>query len=89
MSGKVVNTYHLGYPDLDNTGASFLAVLVQKDYGGFRVYSGIVSLPNSNADEYHEARIKAAERIMLRGTPERYERAITFFPALDREKYSA
>lgn len=89
MSGKVVNTYHLGYADLDETGVSLLAVLVQKDYGGFKVYSGLVALPNSNADEYAEARINAAQRIMYRGTQERYERAVTFFPSLKREQYSA
>lgn len=89
MAGKVINTYHLGYADLDNLGASFLAVLVQKDVTGvFKVYSGIVLLPPCHDCKYEEARKRAANRIMQAGTPENYDRAITFFPAIPKERYS-
>ena len=85
----VINTYHVGYPDLDGIGASFLAVLVQKEVTGvFKVYSGIVKLPPCHdVQRYEEARARAAERIMFKGSPESYNRAITFFPDIPRDRY--
>lgn len=85
---QVVNTYHVGYPDLDRRGVGFLAVCVQCEVG-LKVYSGIVALPHVLSDNYEDAREAAAQHVMQSGSPERYERAITFFPSLPRESYRA
>ncbi len=85
---RVMNTYHLGIADIDKVGVSFLAVLVAKDNGVFKVYTGVVKLPEDvSSDEYTAARQTAAQAIMYRGSPERFDRAKTYFPMLDEEKY--
>lgn len=89
MANVVVGDYHIGYPDLDGLGCSFLAVCTQSDSGDgtFKVYCGMVALPDPASPDYQATRKIAAQRIASRGQPERYERAITFFPSLEREKY--
>ena len=80
---KILNTYHVSYPDLDGLGASFLTVLVQGDVGEFRVYSALVHLPDASSEEYEAAR----QQVARRGTLERHDRAMTFWPFLRREGY--
>ena len=87
---RVLNTYHVGYPDLDGAGVGFLAVLTQGGDGSLAVYSGIVRLPDSYAEdqtEYNLAREAAAERVAHNGSKENWRRAITFFPAIPEKEY--
>lgn len=79
MTQRVVNTYQVGYPDLDNKGVSFLTVLTQDLHGKYKAYSALVTLPEPSDASYQEARAQAADRIALRGSPERFDRAKTFF----------
>lgn len=82
----VINTYHVGYPDIYGLGASFLAVLVEDD-GAYIVYSGIVKLPDVMDNEYPIRRAEAARLVAIRGAKETYARAVTFYPTLPRERY--
>ncbi len=85
---QILNTYHVGYPDLDRTGASFLTVLIGRTEGTYKVYSGLVQLPDPSSEEYEAERQRAAHKVMRSGNPESYDRAVTFFPNLSREKYA-
>lgn len=89
----IVNTYHVGYPDLDGAGVSFLAVLTRDSTGQAAVYSGMVLLPDAgreeHAEQYSVARAAKARLVMARGLKEPYRRAVTFFPALTEREYRA
>lgn len=88
MTMTVVNTYHVGYPDLDDLGAAFLTVLTRDERGQYSVYSGVVKLPDPvHEQEYKIARTLAAERVALRGNKESWHRAITFYPDVPKEEY--
>lgn len=87
FSPTIVNTYHVGYPDIDGLGAGFIAVLVRKPHGPLKVYSGIVKLPDVNSSDYEAARQDAAHRIARFGSPEPFVRAQSFFPPLTEDRY--
>lgn len=86
---RVVNTYIPVVTDLTCSGVVIMLVLTQDDVGLFKVYSGLVRLPPSDDPYYSNARAYAAQHVMGRGCPERFERAVTYFPAISREEYRA
>lgn len=86
---NVINTYHVGYPDIHALGAGFLVVLTRGNDGTHAVYSGIVYLPAAGSEEYDAARELAAKQVARHGSKESYQRAVTFYPGLKREEYRA
>lgn len=87
---NILNDYHVGYPDLNDLGAAFLVVLVQGSDGSLAVYSAIVELPDPREEGlYVAARRVAGQLVAARGNKETYDRAVTFFPSLPRDKYRA
>jgi len=89
LTRKVLNTYHVSYPDLNQLGAGLLSVLVQDDVTrGFYVYTAIVRLPDVSSRNYETARKEAAEHVALRGNAEHYERAVTFYPGIEKKSYA-
>lgn len=84
---KVLNTYHI-YPDIENIGAAFMAVLTL-DGGTYAVYSGIVVLPPVGDTTYPLVRDIKARLVAFRGDKERFARAVTFYPFLKEEEYRA
>lgn len=87
---NIINTYHVGYPDIDQIRAALLAVLVEED-GLYTVYTGLVQLmpPMSDADAefYAMQRAECARRVATHGMKETYKRAVTLFPAIPQDKY--
>ncbi len=83
----VVNTYCPGVPDLDQTKASFMAVLTQSEYGHYKVYTGLVKLPSPEAEGYDEARKRAAIKVAGLGRPVNHQEARCYFPTLLAQHY--
>jgi hypothetical protein len=88
MERTVVSTSHLGIPDLDKTGASFLAVLVKSAIGDhYAAYCGLVKLPDASDAGYDKARAKKAERVAASGSKMTYKQCVDHFPATKECQY--
>lgn len=84
---KVVNTYVPCVPDLMNEGHSLMYALTQGDCGEYKVYVGMVRLPNSDDKDYNNHRAFAAQMVMHHGMPCDYRQAQLCFPAISEQEY--
>lgn len=80
---KVVNTYLRSLPVRARVGeVNLLAVLTVDDCGFYKVYEGLVEIPEN---DHH--RDTLGEWVARSGSACYYNRAITYFPHIPEEKY--
>lgn len=93
---NIIDTFHGGAPDLDNTGGTLLTVLILDDEGKKRgltavyaAYRAVVKLPEPSAKGYALARMQAEWRVAASGSKLTVREAQRFWGWLTEKEYRA
>lgn len=81
---------HLNIPDVDGTGASYMAVLVKTPVGDhYTAYAGLVKLRDHPGHRlYPKAREMKARRVAALGAKLTFAQAKALFPAIKQSQYT-
>lgn len=91
MQYDIRGTVHLNLPDIDHSGASYLAVLVKGHVGdSYAAYAALVQLgARPHHRLYEKARNLKAQRVAALGVKLTFEQAKVWFPAIKKSQYQS
>lgn len=89
MKYDIRTDIHLTVPDIDRTGASYMAVLVKSSVGDhYCAYAALVQLSaKPHHKMYTKARELKAQRVAALGAKLTFEQARAYFPAIKQSQY--
>jgi hypothetical protein len=89
MKYDVHATVHLNLPDIDKSGASYLAVLIKHEFGdNFTGYAALVQLGARPQHRlYEKARNVKAQRVAALGVKLTFGQAQAHWPAIKLSQY--
>lgn len=87
--GEIIKSYMPVFPCRAEIECQPMFVLTQDVVGQFKVYVGIVQLPNPEHPNYDQSRKAAESWVHAHGAPLTWRQAVGWFPFLPEEEYRA